>query len=190
VPTTPPPETPAPETTVSSTSTTTEPPAGAELVLRADGLGTALFGAEADGVISYVNGVIGVPTSDSGWIDPLSTGGACPGTMIRFVSWRDLTLFFSDQSTVADGIRHFVSYRYGPPFGAVIEPAGLRTEAGVSVGSTVADLAAAYPGLVVSPGDELSGPSFLITDGLFGFTSGTAETDAIFELVGGFGCGE
>ena len=55
---------------------------GAELVLRANGLGDAVFGADPDGVIAYVTSIIGPSTVDTGWVDPLSVG-ACPGTEFR-----------------------------------------------------------------------------------------------------------
>ncbi|MGZ4673737.1 MAG: hypothetical protein ACXV8K_13835 [Ilumatobacteraceae bacterium] len=175
-------------TSTSTTTTTTVAP-GADLVLRANGLGDAVFGAEPEGVVAYVSAIIGAPTVDTGWVDPLSVG-ACPGTEFRQVFWGDLVLQFSDQSNVTTGRRHFFSYVYGPAFGATIAPAGLKTEAGIGVGSTVADLSGTYPSVVINPGSDLGGPNFLINDGLAGFLTGVSPTDTVTSVLGGQGCGE
>lgn len=175
-------------TTVAPSTTTTIPP-GAALVLRDNGLGSAAFGADPDGVIDYITSIVGRPTADSSWIDPLSLG-ACPGTEIRTVTYGDLQLFFSDESTVASGRRHFFSYVYGPPFGVTINPAGLATDAGISVGSAVLELRNTYPTAEVFPGDATSPATFSITAGLAGLLSSADDTGAITEVQGGFGCGE
>ena len=162
---------------------------GAELVLRPNGLGDAAFGAEPDGVIAYVSSIIGAPTVDTGWVDPLSVG-ACPGTELRQVSWADLVLEFTDESSVTSGRRHFFSYQYGPTFGQNIAPAGLKTDAGIGVGSTVAELTGTYPSAVINPGDDFGGPNFFINDGLAGFLTGVTPTDTVTSVLGGQGCGE
>ena len=121
-------------------------------MLRANGLGDAAFGAEPEGVVAYVSAIIGNPTVDTGWVDPLSVG-ACPGTEFRQVFWGDLVLQFSDVSNVTNGRRHFFSYVYGPAFvQGNITPAGLKTEAGIGVGSTVQELQGTYPTVVINPG--------------------------------------
>jgi hypothetical protein len=153
-------------------------------------LGDALFGADADGVVDYVSSILGKATNDSGWTDPVAIGAPCPGTEIRFVDWNDLSLFFTDNSPAATGLRHFAGYTYGPAFAATINPYGLATTLAVGVGATVAALRAAYPGALVNPGDDISGPSFYIEDGLTGFLTGAADTDTIISFVGGYGCGE
>lgn len=176
-------------TSTSSTTTSTTLAPGAELILRPNGLGDAAFGADPDGVIAYVKSIIGAPTVDTGWVDPLSVG-ACPGTEFRQVTWGDLILEFTDQSGVTSGRRHFFAYQYGPTFGAQISPAGLKTDAGIGVGSTVAELTATYPGVVINPGDEFGGPNFFINDGLAGFLTGVNPTDTVKSILGGQGCGE
>ena len=175
-------------TSTSTTSTTVAP--GAELVLRNNGLGDAAFGADPEGVIAYVSSIIGNPTVDTGWVDPLSVG-ACPGTELRQVFWGDLTLQFSDESSVTSGRRHFFSYVYGPSFvEGQIAPAGLKTDAGIGVGSTVAELTATYPSAVINPGDDFGGPNFFVNDGLAGFLTGVTPTDTVTSVLGGQGCGE
>jgi hypothetical protein len=176
-------------TTTSSTTSTTVAP-GAELVLRPNGLGDAAFGAEPEGVIAYVSSIIGPSTVDSGWIDPLSVG-ACPGTEFRQVFWGDLVLQFSDESSVTAGRRHFFSYVYGPSFvDNAITPAGLKTDAGIGVGSTVAELTGTYPSAVINPGDDFGGPNFFLNEGLAGFLNGINPTDTVTSVLGGQGCGE
>jgi hypothetical protein len=134
----------APTTTSSTTSTTsTTVPAVTTttiakvkgLPLSASGLGDALFDADADGVVEYVGSILGIPTTDSGWLDATANGIGCPGTEIRFVDWNDLSLFFTDD---VSAIRHFAAYTYGPAFGATIAPYGLATDAQIGVGSSVA----------------------------------------------------
>jgi hypothetical protein len=55
-----------PPTTTAAPTTTTTPP-GASLPLRYDGIGDVRFGADADGAVQVISGVLGAPTSDSGW---------------------------------------------------------------------------------------------------------------------------
>lgn len=176
-------------TTVAATTTTI--PVVQGLGLTSQGLGDILFGADPDQTISYVNSILGAPTHDSGWTDPLTAGIACPGTTIRLVDWHDLALFFTDQSPAAEGTRHFASYTYGP---ALVpgqpDPHGLPTSNGITLGATVKDLKAAYPAVKVNPGDASTTPSFFIEQGLSGFLTGAKLTDTIISFVGGFGCGE
>ncbi len=185
---------PTTTSTTSTTTSTTMPPVTTTTIakvkglpLSASGLGDALFDADADGVVDYVNSILGIPTTDSGWVDATANGIGCPGTEIRFVDWNDLSLFFTDDLTA---IRHFAAYTYGPAFGADISPYGLATVAGISVGSSVAELRAAYPAVNIAPEDEFSGPSFEIEAGLRGVLTGTDDADAVLSFVGGFGCGE
>ena len=175
--------------TTSSTTTSTTLAPGAELVLRPNGLGDAAFGVDPDGTVAYISSIIGKPTVDTGWVDPLSVG-ACPGTELRQVTWNDLVLLFTDQSPFATGRRHFFAYTYGPSFTNQINPAGLKTDAGIGVGSTVAELQATYPNVVINPGDDFGGPNFLLSDGLAGFLTGVEPTDTVMSMLGGQGCGE
>ncbi|CAB4873217.1 unannotated protein [freshwater metagenome] len=180
----------APTTTVVAATTTTVP-VGASVGLRGDGVGDAIFGADPDGVIDYLNALFGAPSSDSGWVSAVER--TCPGTEVRSVSWGDLALLFGDESSVSSGRRHFFAWSYGPaPSGVAISPAGLATAPPglIGIGSTVAQIRAAYPTASISPGDELVGPSAAIGDGLVAFLTNTSRTGVVTSLVGGFGCGE
>jgi len=191
----------AASSTSSSTSTTSTTAVAAStttlaavqgLGLSAQGLGDVQFGVDADQTVSYVNSVLGKPTRDTGWVDPLTTGGSCPGTTIRLVDWNDLQLFFTDQSPAVQGLRHFASFSYGPAVApGQPNPFGLVTGNGIGLGSTVKDLKAAYPSVQILPGDALaSGPQFVIEQGLHGFLTGVKNTDTVISFVGGYGCGE
>jgi hypothetical protein len=171
-----------------TTTSTTLVPRAAVLVLRDDGLGDALFGTAPDEVIAYVRSIIGAPTADSGWADPFQFG-TCPGTEVRTVAWGDLTLFFGDESVVAEGRRHFFTWTYGPAFGTGVEPAGMITDAALGVGATVAQLRTAYPDVRLEP-DDVLGPYFVVTDELSGTLSGLDDTDRVLSWSGGIPCGE
>ncbi|MEQ1701504.1 MAG: hypothetical protein ABMA25_15455 [Ilumatobacteraceae bacterium] len=178
------------ETTTTETVLTTTTLAPVEgLMLSGAGLGDALFGADDEGVIAYVTSILGAPDTDTGWIDP-ATIGACPGTEVRLVDWNDLALFFSDESSYATGVRHFAAFTYGPAFAATIDPFGLASEAGIGVGSTVAQLRATYPDAAINADDGFSGNTFAISGGLYGFLTGVTDADTITEIVAGNGCGE
>lgn len=177
-------------TTTSTTTTSTTVPPTADLVLRRTGLGDAVFGADAEEVIEYITSIAGRPTSDSGWADPFSAFGVCPGTEVRGVTWGDLLVLFSDESIVSSGRRHFFAYSYGPPFADTPRPPGMRTPEGITVGSSVAELRAAYVDVVISPGDDIFSPSFHVSDDLNGFLTGPADTDQVTSILGGVGCGE
>jgi hypothetical protein len=158
-------------------------------VLRPDGLGDALFGTDPDQVIAYVSANLGKPTADSGWADPFSAFGVCPGTEVRGVTWGDLTLLFSDDSPVVSGRRHFFSYLLGPPFGGSIQPAGMATAERIGVGNTVGELRFTYPNVELFD-DELSGPSFVLDNGINGTMSGLADDELVRFISAGTRCGE
>jgi hypothetical protein len=177
-------------TTEAATTTSSTVPPAAQLVLGQDRLGTAMFGVEPEAVVSYVTAILGPPTADSGWADPNSAFGVCPGTEVRGVTWGDLLLLFSDESGVASGRRHFFSYTLGPAFGASITPAGMATPEGIAVGSTVAALKSAYPGVYVYGGDDVFGPYYVVSENLSGFLTGDSDTDTVQSVIGGITCGE
>jgi hypothetical protein len=185
----------APTTTVAPTTVVTAPPTtvapGASLKLGASSLGAAEFGTDPEAVITYVASVLGPPTADSGWTDAITGGfGVCPGNEVRGVAWNDLVLLFSDNTDVASGRRHFFSYTLGPAFEADVNPFGLTTDAGIGIGSTVANLRGTYPAALISPADDVGSASFLIFAGLSGALSSDADDGQITVVRGGTGCGE
>lgn len=187
-PETAPPTEPAPDTTLApETTTTTTPPPDAGFVLGTDGLGSVSFGADPDGVIAFVTSFLGGATADTGWVDPF-TIGACGGTQLRQVSWGDLQLEFGDVSTITDGRPHFYAYFYGREGISSATPPGLATSEGITVGSTVAALLQAYPGVQLRSGDEFMNDSFFVNDNLTGRLSGLADPDVVELIIGGIPC--
>lgn len=182
-------------TTLPPTTTTTEPLAVQELLLRGDGLGSARFGAEPDGVIDYVTSILGGNTGDTGWVDPFTfadcgAGGAA--TVARRVDWGVLSLLFSDGSSYAIGRRHFIGFEYGRVGQIGDEPQGLRTPGGVTLGSRVVDLLAEFPEASVNEGEaDLAIPdNFYVSDVFYGILTGTAADDVVTVIFGGYGCAE
>jgi hypothetical protein len=191
---------PATSTTTASTSTTTATstvvdttttidPAAQALVLTSAGIGSAEFGTDPEEVIGYVSSFLGAPTNDTGWIDPLSVG-ACPGTEIRLVDWGILSLVFGDSSQVTDGSRHFFAYYYGSAGEVGGAPAGLVTDTGITTGSRVVDVKAAYPGVALNPEDDFTSPFFYVSDNLRGFLTGLDDDSTVTVILGGMGCSE
>ncbi len=180
----------APETTattVAPETTATPPGSDAEFSLQNDGLGAVSFGADPDGVITFVTSFLGGATADTGWVDPF-TIGACGGTQIRQVTWGDLQLEFGDVSDVAEGRPHFYAYYYGKEGSSTATPSGLETDEGITVGSTVAQLLQAYPGVQLLSGNEFMNDSFSVNDNLSGRLSGLTDVDVVQMVIGGLPC--
>lgn len=173
----------------SSTTTSTTVSQIEDLVLWGGGLGDVRFGVDPEGVISYLKKRLGDPDEDSGYIDSYSQFGSCPGSRVRGVRWGDLLLLFGDESTVVDGRLHFFSWKYGPVSASRPEPLGLKTESGVALGTTVADLRRLHPSVQIFS-DEIFGAGFEIERTLSGTLSSTERTGTVTILYGGITCGE
>jgi hypothetical protein len=172
------------------------------VVLGPDGLGVTQFGDDPETAVAALSGRYGTPEQDTGWVSAFdSPFGVCPGDTVRGVTWGQLTVLFTDGTTDygAAGRQHLFGFGVRargedpvPEYGQ-----GPQTAEGVGVGSTVADLRAAYPGMVevVDEGPPF-GPSFFIGSGgagggrLLGELTDTSDSGAVFSLQGGNGCGE
>lgn len=197
--TAPAPVTPVPTAAVTTPPTTaaptapvaTEPLAIQELVLTGEGLGSAVFGADPEGVIDYVSSILGGNTADTGWVAPDSFA-VCDGTIARRVDWGTLSLLFTDLSPIANGRRHFIGYEYGRVGEIGDEPVGLRTPGGITLGSRVVDLLAEFPDAAVNAGDSQVGipDNFYVSNVFYGLLTGTTAEDYVTVLFGGYGCGE
>ncbi len=184
-----------PPVTDAAVTTTTEPVAVQELVLRGDGIGSARFGAAPDGVIQYVQSVLGAPTADTGWVDPFAfadcgAGGAA--TVARRVDWGVLSLLFSDASSYAIERPHFIGYEYGRVGTIGDDPVGLRTPGSTTLGTRVVDLYAEFPEASVNEGDEAVGipPNFYVSDVFYGLLTGASPDDVVTVVFAGYGCGD
>ncbi len=72
---------------------------GPPVILKGDGIGAFLFGADPDQVLAGLTLRWGPPDGDSGWITArTSPYGPCPGSVVRGVDWRGFTVLFSDGS--------------------------------------------------------------------------------------------
>lgn len=186
-------ETAPPETVPAAPAptTTTEPIAIQELLLRGDGIGSAVFGAEPEGVIDYVTSLLGGNTADTGWVDNFAFA-ACDGTTARRVDWGSLSLLFGDLSDVANGRLHFLGWEYGRIGDIGDEPVGLRTPGGTSLATRVVDLLAEFPDASVNPGevDLNSPPNFYVSNNFRGLLTGVTNDDVVTVMFGGYGCGE
>lgn len=195
----------APEETTTTTTeapeeTTTTTAAGPTVVqLTNEGIQAGAvwvpFGTDDDDAVAAIEAILGAPTTDSGWIPAWGDYGVCPDPLVRAVEWDALiTLYTTAESDFWSpaGTEHFFSFNYL----AAASPANLMTPEGIGIGSTLAELDAAYPGEVVI--DEaffdpaLGFWSYRLMDwtGLWGYASGQANTSTITSINGGSGCGE
>lgn len=185
--TTPPPPTVESTTTTSSTTTTTMPPA---LSFEVDGLGIVDFGASPDDVIATLTALFGPSLRDTGWVDePL-----CPGPMNRFVDFGVDLFDFQVMFTTGDlfapaGTEHFYTYRYNGGTPVPISPPDL------TVGTTVAQLQALYPGVIIDESPFVVGDYVYLfeagpNEALSGNLSGNGAGDVVLSVQGGIGCGE
>ena len=106
-----------PAATPATTSATTAPAddEGPPVILKGDGIGAFLFGADPDQVLAGLTLRWGPPDGDSGWVAARSSPyGPCPGTVVRGVNWRGFTVLFSDGATPRGkaGTRHFFTWEY------------------------------------------------------------------------------
>lgn len=185
-------ETTLPDTTEVATTATVPGstlPIAEVVTLDADGIGVAAFGDEPEAVIAAATELLGEPTEDSGWSEPLDIS-SCPGTQVRRVSWGALSLYFGDESTIVQGTPHLFSYSYGAAGDLEVEPVGLTTPEGIGLGATVEYLRAAHPDATVEPGEEgVIEPSFYVNDTLSGRLTGGVDDDLVTLIIGGDPCG-
>jgi hypothetical protein len=193
----------APGTTVPTkpAPTTTGPDdEGPAVVLKGDGIGAFLFGADPDQVIAGLTLRWGPPDGDSGWIAAATSPyGPCPGTVVRGVNWRGFAVLFSDGATPRGraGTRHFFSWEYqvddlshpAPDPGGNRPP--LKTATGVSVGVTVKALQAAYGDRLELFDEPPDGPQFGVQTsegGLYGSVTALDPGGIVRTIVSGGGC--
>jgi len=186
---------PATTTTTVPVTTTTAPGGTVELNWPGIQAGPTWvwLGMMEDDAIAAVTAVLGSPTDDSGWVDSFSQYGTCPGSTVRGVHWGDFIMLFTQADTDfwIGGVPHFFAYYY-----AGTTPL-LKTTEGITIGSTLEELEAAYggPELVIdeNPFDPSAGfwkyrlSTWL---GMSGGLTGRTPTDTVLSINGGQGCGE
>lgn len=201
--TVPPSTTAAPEpstsTSTSTTTTTTVLPVP-PIVLQDNGIGGVAFGTDPETAIAYAESHLGPVENDTGWIEAGSSKyGVCPGDVVRGVEWGvdaigyGFVLLFTESPTthLPGGEPHLFGYYY---FG---DPAGLQTESGIGVGSTVGDALIEHAGSSIEEHPLVPGDGFWLFDTdvddqavLYGFADGVAGTDTLRSVNGGSTCGE
>jgi len=160
--------------------------------LAADGFGILSFGDDAERVIGRLQDILGDPVADSGWATGDAAERICTGSN-RHLTWiiqqaetgaehpAVLYVHFSDVDTGAQSFAEFAYVSLDPQ--AVDAGAmDLLTAAGISIGRTVAEYAAAY-----------GQPNF--TDGNSGLTLGGGmlfgiTTEGEDDLVSFIGAGD
>jgi hypothetical protein len=177
--------------------TTDEGPA---VVLKGDGIGAFIFGADPDQVIAGLTLRWGPPDGDSGWIAAgASPYGPCPGNVVRGVNWRGFTVLFSDGATPRGqaGTRHFFTWEYqvDNPAHPVPDKGGnrppLKTARGIGVGATVQALKAAYGDPLELFDEPPDGPQFGVetSEGaLYGSLTSLDPGGIVRSIVSGGGC--
>jgi hypothetical protein len=139
-------------TTTSQPPTTIAPPLG-RVMLTPSGLGIVGWGDASEAVTEELTARFGAPDRDSGFIDPDSIYGECPGTRLQAIGWGTFVALFTD-TAAASGELGFYAWTYGFDLETTVggvdpRELGLTTAEGVGVGSTRESLRKAY-------GDRLS----------------------------------
>ncbi len=177
-------------------TTTTTPAPLAALQLSADGLGDVKLGLGPETVIADISALYGEPDHDSGWIlsEP-NVYGSCPGKTMRAIGWGSLvTIFIDDASSDLGG--WFYAWTYGYDYsensgGADPRNLGLRTNLGIGLGSTLADLSESFgSGLEISGDEVLDVWAFTAAEaGFRGLLSGGESDDTVTLIESFTGCG-
>jgi hypothetical protein len=161
-------------------------------VLTSGGLrGIATFGEPQDRVVARLRDRFGAPNGDRTWNRSVRQYfGVCPGDRQRFLRWGRLFALFTDGSTNYSpaGRWHFVAwYAENRQVTGSLDPA---TAAGIRVGSTVAELRAAYGSSVTIFKAPPSDGFVIGRGGIHGVLSNTSTSGRVTQLSAGEVCGE
>lgn len=161
-------------------------------VLTPGGLdGIAAFGEPMARVVARLRGRFGPPDEDRSWDQSVRQYfGVCPGDRQRFFRWGRLFALFTDGPTnysSAGGWHFFAWYAENHQVTGSLDPA---TTAGIRVGSTVADLRAAYRSSVRISKAPPSDGFVIDRGGIHGALSNTSKSGRVTQLSAGEVCGE
>ena len=130
-----------PHSTASTSTTVPGPTVPEPLVLAADGLGAIKFGDPTDELLAALTAVLGPsdwqgrPNNPAGLVNIWNSDST--GYGLR-VSTGTSTEFCGTEGYRNDGVDHFYAWTYGGGL-------GLTTAGGITIGSTAAEVLAAYP---------------------------------------------
>jgi hypothetical protein len=161
-------------------------------VLAFDGLaGIATFGEPQDWVVARLGDRFG-PPDDRGTLNQSGPQyfGVCPGDRQRFFRWGRLFALFTDGATnysSSGGWHFFAWYAENHQVTGSLDPA---TTAGIRVGSTVAELRAAYRSSVRILKAPPSDGFVIDRGGIHGALSNTSKSGRVTQLSAGEVCGE
>jgi len=173
-----------PLTESSETTTTTVPLTKEQIVLAGDGLGPLKFGTNSAHTIARLMQALGQPEKNQ----PLPAGTACAAT--RRLQWGNFQVLTNEVGASSGaGKPGFSGWFLGATTGA---PLDFKTDKGIGLNSTVAQLKAAYGDAVNVAGRGEEGPGFTITvpGGLMlGLVTSAADTGKIKNIQAGNYCG-
>lgn len=174
----------APTTVPTESTTTTVPLTKDNIVLSPDGLGSPLpFGLNAARTINLLIQALGPAEKNT----PLPVGTACGAT--RRLQWANFQALVNEVgATSGAGKPGFAGWFLGP----ATTPASLafHTDKGITVGSTVAQLKAAYPDAIIARGEQ--GPGFNVTLAggiILGQLSALTDAGKVTNIQAGSYCG-
>jgi len=168
-------------------------PAGAGVVPSREGLGVAALGQDADEALAALEAAMGRPNTVTRWLPPEhSLWGRCPGKRVRGAKWGDLWVLFGEDTPLGEG-RYLFGWMLGQA--GVSGATGLRTAEGIGIGSTVAELRAAYGDRLELAPYELGARFTVSAEGgqpataeFGGVAAGTGDADPVRTLRGGLPC--
>ena len=108
----------------------------------------------------------------------------------RLPDMRKLSAIFGDESDIATGRTHLISWTYGLVDRLGDEPVGLRTPGGLTLGDQISGLREEFGSVALDEGDaDLDiPPSFYVGPTLRGLATGIADDDYVLVIIGGSGC--
>jgi hypothetical protein len=174
----------APTTTSTAPTTTTALLTKDQIVLAADGVGAIKFGNNSANTIRRFMDALGEPEKNT----PLPAGTACGAT--RRLHWANFQVLVNEVTSASGaGKPGFTGWFLGPPTAA---PLDLKTEKGITVGSTVAELKTAYGDDLTVAGRGEEGPGFTITAPggiMLGLLTAGSDAGKVKDIQAGNYCG-
>jgi hypothetical protein len=170
-------------TTTAPTTTTTLPLTKEAVVLAPNGLGPVRFGDPAASAAARLTQALGPPDKETA----VPVGAVCGAT--KSLEWADLQVFVNDNANAPTGKSGFLGWFDG--VASTKPPLGLKTEKGIGIGSTGAQLKAAYgPDVSISRGEHGVGFNLTTQTGIvLGQLSGQTDGDHITNIQAGGFCG-